>query len=102
MHARVVSKCTQVVIEPDSLPNLATNLENPRCGNLATQAAYKRGIAYAVRKLHEEAPHATLYLDAGHGGWCALSLGSNAATIAAARTRIRAPTHASRLHPFPV
>ena len=60
---------TVVIIEPDSLPNLATNLETPRCGNAATQTAYAEGIGYALHALHERAPHATLYLDAGHGGW---------------------------------
>ena len=24
---------------------------------------------WAVRRLHERAPHASLYMDAGHGGW---------------------------------
>ena len=67
--ARHASVPTVVVIEPDSLPNLATNLENPRCGNLGTQNAYRQGIAYAINTLHARAPHASLYLDAGHGGW---------------------------------
>jgi cellulose 1,4-beta-cellobiosidase len=58
-----------VVIEPDSLPNMATNLDNPRCGNLATQSAYSAGISYAINTLSARAPHASLYLDAGHGGW---------------------------------
>ena len=58
-----------VVIEPDSLPNLATNLADSRCGNAATQAAYVQGVGYAIRTLFERAPHAALYLDAGHGGW---------------------------------
>ncbi|KAL3923387.1 MAG: hypothetical protein SGPRY_004232 [Prymnesium sp.] len=58
-----------VVIEPDSLPNLATNLQDPRCGSQATQEAYKRGVEVAIEKLHAAAPHASLYLDAGHGGW---------------------------------
>ena len=65
-HAQVP---TVVIVEPDSLPNLATNLGTPRCGNDATQTAYTQGIGYAVQQLHERAPHATLYLDAGHGGW---------------------------------
>jgi len=56
-----------VVVEPDSLPNLATNLDNPKCGNPATQAAYKNGIAYAIQQL--QTTHATLYIDAAHGGW---------------------------------
>ena len=58
-----------VVIEPDSLPNLATNMEDPRCGNSATQTAYVQGITYAIDTLHRRAPRAALYLDAGHGGW---------------------------------
>jgi len=56
-----------VLVEPDSLPNLATNLENPSCGNTATQAAYKTGIAYAIQQL--QTTQATLYIDAAHGGW---------------------------------
>ena len=58
-----------VIIEPDSLPNLATNIEDRRCGNAATQAAYVQGISYAIQALSRRAPHAALYLDAGHGGW---------------------------------
>jgi cellulose 1,4-beta-cellobiosidase len=58
-----------IVIEPDSLGNLATNLDNPHCGNSATQAAYKEGIAYAVQTVAAHAPAASLYMDAGHGGW---------------------------------
>ena len=40
-----------IVIEPDSLPNLATNLKNPHCANTATNAAYTKGIQYAVATL---------------------------------------------------
>ena len=58
-----------VVIEPDSLPNLVTNNDNPKCGNTATSAAYNEGIAYAVHKLAALAPSAALYMDAAHGGW---------------------------------
>lgn len=56
-----------VVVEPDSLPNLATNLGSPKCGNMATQRAYKDGIAYAIQQL--QTTHASLYIDAAHGGW---------------------------------
>jgi len=56
-----------VIVEPDSLPNLATNLGNARCGNQATQTAYKSGIAYAIQQL--QTTNATLYIDAAHGGW---------------------------------
>jgi cellulose 1,4-beta-cellobiosidase len=54
-----------VVVEPDSLPNLATNLDDPRC--VAAAPAYREGVAYAIRTL--AAPNVSLYLDAGHAGW---------------------------------
>ncbi|MFO0649019.1 MAG: glycoside hydrolase family 6 protein [Polyangiales bacterium] len=53
------------IIEPDSLPNLATNLTVPACA--AAQNAYREGVAYAVRTL--SAPNVSLYLDAAHAGW---------------------------------
>jgi len=58
-----------VVVEPDSLPNLATNLDHPGCGNTATQNAYKKGIKYALDQLTSKAPSVAIYLDAAHGGW---------------------------------
>jgi cellulose 1,4-beta-cellobiosidase len=57
-----------VVVEPDSLPNLATNAGHPHCGNEATQNAYKTGIKYALEQLTTKTD-ATIYLDAAHGGW---------------------------------
>jgi len=54
-----------VILEPDSLANLVTNLENPKCQ--AAEGIYKRGIAYAVAKL--SLPNVFVYLDAAHGGW---------------------------------
>lgn len=59
-----------LVIEPDSLPNLATNLGIPACGDAATQAAYKGAIPIAVNALSAACPDScTLYADAAHGGW---------------------------------
>jgi cellulose 1,4-beta-cellobiosidase len=58
-----------LVIEPDSIPNLATNQADPHCGNSATQAAYKQGVTYAVNEIAKNAPSVTMYLDAAHGGW---------------------------------
>lgn len=57
-----------LVVEPDSLPNLATNSGHPHCGNEATGNAYKQGIKYAVEELASKTD-AALYLDAAHGGW---------------------------------
>lgn len=53
------------ILEPDSLANLATNMENPNCA--AAAPIYKRGIAYAISKL--SAPNVHMYLDAAHVGW---------------------------------
>ena len=53
------------ILEPDSVGNLITNLENPKCQ--AAEGIYKRGIAYAIAKL--SLPNVSLYLDAAHAGW---------------------------------
>jgi cellulose 1,4-beta-cellobiosidase len=57
------------IIEPDSLPNLATNLGNAKCGNTATQNAYIQGISYTLEQLATKVPKVTVYLDGAHGGW---------------------------------
>lgn len=57
-----------LVIEPDSLPNMVTNTDDPRCGNLASRTAYLGGVSYAVSEFAEKT-HAVQYLDGGHGGW---------------------------------
>jgi len=56
------------VIEPDSLPNLATNMGDPHCGNSATVTAYETCIPYAINQL-ATVPNVFQYLDAAHGGW---------------------------------
>src|SRR5262249_11600170 len=53
------------VVEPDSLPNIATNMSIPKCA--ASESAYRDGVAYAINKL--AAPNVSLYLDAAHAGW---------------------------------
>lgn len=59
----------RLVIEPDSLPNLATNMADPHCGNSATVAAYTIGIPYAINAIAAACPDIPMYLDAAHGGW---------------------------------
>jgi len=58
-----------VIVEPDSLPNFATNSDNPNCGNQGTQNAYTQGITYAVEQVAQHTDKVALYLDAAHGGW---------------------------------
>ncbi len=54
------------IIEPDSLPNAATNIDNPNCKKAVPY--YKKGIEYAIQQL-STLPNITMYLDAAHGGW---------------------------------
>jgi cellulose 1,4-beta-cellobiosidase len=54
-----------VVLEPDSLGNMATNMALPNCQ--AARSAYKNGVVYAIRKFH--LPNVWVYLDAAHAGW---------------------------------
>jgi len=53
------------IIEPDSLPNIATNLSITKCAN--AQQAYRDLVAYAIQKL--AMPNTFLYVDAAHSGW---------------------------------
>lgn len=61
-----------LVIEPDSLPNMVTNMKDKRpkkyrgC-NDETKASYMDGITNAVNKFSDT--DASMYLDGGHGGW---------------------------------
>ncbi|WYZ46662.1 hypothetical protein EsH8_IX_000887 [Colletotrichum jinshuiense] len=54
-----------VVLEPDSLANLVTNLHIEFCAKAAP--VYEEGIAYAISSLQYS--HVNLYIDAAHGGW---------------------------------
>ncbi|CAI5494966.1 unnamed protein product [Closterium sp. Naga37s-1] len=69
--ARLAKKAANVrlslVIEPDSLPNLATNLGSAGC-DATTEKEYMEGVAYAIAKL-SQIPGTSLYLDSGGGGW---------------------------------
>ncbi|KAL3473804.1 1, 4-beta cellobiohydrolase [Aspergillus californicus] len=54
-----------LVIEPDSLANLVTNLGVAKCAN--ARDAYLECTNYAVTQLN--LPNVSMYLDAGHAGW---------------------------------
>lgn len=54
------------VIEPDSLPNMVTNMSHQACATAAPY--YRQGIAYALDKLHA-IPNVYTYVDAAHSGW---------------------------------
>jgi cellulose 1,4-beta-cellobiosidase len=54
-----------LIIEPDSLPNLATNMDKPKCASADT--IYRELVAYAIKTL--AMPHVAMYVDAAHSGW---------------------------------
>jgi len=56
------------IIEPDSLPNLVTNLSTPACAQASSTGIYEDGVKYALDKLHA-IPNVYNYLDIGHSGW---------------------------------
>ncbi|RYP56371.1 hypothetical protein DL771_011927 [Monosporascus sp. 5C6A] len=68
-YAQKVSAATDltfaIILEPDSLANLVTNLGVAACAEAAP--LYEEGIAHAISSLQFDNVH--LYLDAAHGGW---------------------------------
>ncbi|EPS39620.1 hypothetical protein H072_6567 [Dactylellina haptotyla CBS 200.50] len=54
-----------LVIEPDSVANMITNMGVAKCSNAKT--SYEDCINYAVKALN--LPNIAMYLDAGHAGW---------------------------------
>ncbi|MBB2913301.1 cellulose 1,4-beta-cellobiosidase [Streptosporangium becharense] len=56
------------VVEIDSLPNLITNLNVPKCQEAKSTGAYVDGIRYALDKLHA-IKNVYTYVDAAHHGW---------------------------------
>jgi len=56
------------IIEPDSLPNLVTNLNLASCATVNSNGAYVQGVQYALSKLHALS-NVYNYVDIGHYGW---------------------------------
>ena len=54
------------VIEPDSLPNLVTNIDDPHCQE--ADPYYRQGVAYALDAFAAQ-DHVYAYIDAAHSGW---------------------------------
>ncbi|MFD2840861.1 glycoside hydrolase family 6 protein [Populibacterium corticicola] len=53
-------------IEPDSLPNLTTNMHEPAC--VTSEPYYLEGVTYALDEL-SAIPNVYTYVDAAHSGW---------------------------------
>jgi cellulose 1,4-beta-cellobiosidase len=56
------------IIEPDSLPNLVTNLNIANCAAANSSGVYVQGVQYALNKLHA-IPNVYNYVDIAHDGW---------------------------------
>lgn len=56
------------IIEPDSLPNLVTNLNLANCAAANSSGVYVQGVQYALNKLHA-IPNVYNYVDIAHDGW---------------------------------
>lgn len=57
-----------MVIEPDSLPNLITNVKMPRVAEAQRTGAYVQGVQYAIGTLRS-LPNTYAYIDVAHAGW---------------------------------
>lgn len=56
------------IIEPDSLPNLVTNLHIPKCQEAAGAGGYVEATRYALDALYN-VHNVYSYVDIGHSGW---------------------------------
>ncbi|MBK9924831.1 MAG: glycoside hydrolase family 6 protein [Anaerolineales bacterium] len=57
-----------MVIEPDSLPNLITNLSFAKCSEAQSTGAYVQGVQYAIGKLRSIS-NTYAYIDVAHAAW---------------------------------
>ncbi len=57
-----------MVIEPDSLPNIITNVSFPKVAEAKSTGAYVQGIQYAVGTLRS-ITNTYAYIDVAHAGW---------------------------------
>ncbi len=69
------------VIEPDSYPNMVTNLSTPACATVHQNNIYRDGLRYAMARF---APLANvhMYLDIAHSGWLGWDNNRSAAVTA--------------------
>jgi cellulose 1,4-beta-cellobiosidase len=56
------------IIEPDSLPNLVTNLDVPKCAEANQAGGYVEGTQYTLNKFYP-LQNVYSYIDIGHSGW---------------------------------
>ncbi|MEM9459736.1 MAG: glycoside hydrolase family 6 protein [Myxococcota bacterium] len=66
------------VLEPDSLPNIVTNLGLPSC--VEAEPYYREGISYAISRF-SQIDNVYTYLDIAHSGWLGWEHPESAALI---------------------
>jgi len=57
-----------LIIEPDSLPNMITNLWHSECAFVNKHDVYQQGIRYAIERFSQKTNN-HIYMDIGHSGW---------------------------------
>jgi len=57
-----------IMLEPDSLPNMVTNLWHAECAFVNKHDVYLQGIRYAIERFSQNA-NSYIYMDIGHSGW---------------------------------
>jgi len=67
-QAKYSSLRVVAIIEPDSLPNLITNLSMSTCSEANSSGAYVQGVQYALGRLHTLS-NVYNYIDIAHSGW---------------------------------
>ncbi|KAG8977740.1 hypothetical protein FRB90_008727 [Tulasnella sp. 427] len=78
-----------IVLEPDSIGNIVTNLSNDNCAKAAP--VYKRCISLAIATL-SALPNVAIYVDAAHAGWLGWpgNIGPTASLLAELLTNAKA------------
>jgi len=63
--------CLRIIclVEPDSLPNLVTNLSKARCAEADSSGAYVQGTQYAITQLKSVGTNLYMYMDVAHSAW---------------------------------
>lgn len=65
---RFASLRFSIILEPDSLPNMVTNLSVPQCAAVAKNNVYLLGVQHAIQRFSQN-PNTYIFMDIGHSGW---------------------------------
>ena len=57
-----------LILEPDSLPNMITNLWHKTCSLVQKNHVYEQSLSYAIQRLSQKSNN-YIYMDIAHSGW---------------------------------